>query len=104
MNYKDTLNLPKTEFPMKASLISREPEILARWEDENLYEQIQKARADGPVFVLHDGPPFANGDVHMGTALNKVLKDFIIKSRTMAGFRRPIFPDGIVMGCRSSSR
>jgi isoleucyl-tRNA synthetase len=92
MNYKDTLNLPSTEFPMKASLISREPEILARWENENLYEQIQKARAHDPVFVLHDGPPFANGDVHMGTALNKVLKDFIVKSRAMAGFRAPYIP------------
>jgi isoleucyl-tRNA synthetase len=92
MNYKETLNLPKTEFPMKANLTSREPGILARWENENLYEQIQKARANDPVFVLHDGPPFANGDVHMGTALNKVLKDLIVKSRAMAGFRAPFIP------------
>ena len=66
-NYKDTLNLPKTEFPMKASLTSREPEILQTWEETRLYQQIQKAREGAELFVLHDGPPFANGDVHMGT-------------------------------------
>ncbi|MBV8376440.1 MAG: isoleucine--tRNA ligase [Verrucomicrobia bacterium] len=92
MNYKETLNLPKTEFPMKANLTSREPEILARWDAENIYRQIQEARKDGPLFVLHDGPPFANGDVHMGTALNKILKDLIVKSRAMAGFRAPYIP------------
>ncbi|MFZ4682465.1 MAG: class I tRNA ligase family protein, partial [Terrimicrobiaceae bacterium] len=78
-NYKDTLNLPKTDFPMKAGLTTREPEMLARWEQAGLYQQIQENRKDAPLFVLHDGPPFANGDVHMGTALNKVLKDFIVK-------------------------
>src|SRR6516165_748686 len=77
---------------MKANLTSREPEILARWEKDNLYQQIQEARKDSPLFVLHDGPPFANGDVHMGTALNKILKDFIVKSRTMAGYRSPFIP------------
>ena len=92
MNYKETLNLPKTDFPMKANLTAREPEILARWEKERLYDQIQAARKDFPLFVLHDGPPFANGDVHMGTALNKILKDFIVKSRTMAGYRSPFIP------------
>lgn len=92
MNYKDTLNLPKTEFPMKANLTSREPEILARWERENLYAAIQESRKGAPLFVLHDGPPFANGDVHMGTALNKVLKDFIVKSKTMLGYRAPYVP------------
>jgi isoleucyl-tRNA synthetase len=92
MNYKETLNLPKTEFPMKANLSTREPEILAHWEAEKIYEQIQEARKDAPLFVLHDGPPFANGDVHMGTALNKILKDVIVKSRTMAGFRAPYIP------------
>lgn len=90
--YKDTLNLPKTDFPMKAGLTAREPERLAAWERAGLYEKIQAARAEGPLFVLHDGPPFANGDVHMGTALNKVLKDFIIKSRTMLGCRAPFVP------------
>lgn len=77
---------------MKAGLAQREPEILARWDADGLYEKIQSARADAPAFILHDGPPFANGDVHMGTALNKVLKDFVVKSRTMMGFRAPFIP------------
>ncbi|MFN2477095.1 MAG: isoleucine--tRNA ligase [Chthoniobacterales bacterium] len=91
-NYKETLNLPKTEFPMKASLTAREPEILKSWEETRLYEQIQKAREGAETFVLHDGPPFANGDVHMGTALNKILKDLVVKSKSMAGFRAPYVP------------
>jgi isoleucyl-tRNA synthetase len=91
-NYKDTLNLPKTDFPMKASLTTREPEMLKRWEADRLYHQIQKARDGAELFVLHDGPPFANGDVHMGTALNKILKDLVVKSKTMAGFRAPYLP------------
>jgi isoleucyl-tRNA synthetase len=91
-NYKDTLNLPKTDFPMKASLTTREPEMLKRWNEAGLYAQIQKARAGAELFVLHDGPPFANGDVHMGTALNKILKDLVVKSKTMAGFRAPYVP------------
>jgi isoleucyl-tRNA synthetase len=91
-SYKDTLNLPKTNFPMKAGLTEREPEMLARWEAEGLYGKIQERRKDAPLFVLHDGPPFANGDVHMGTALNKVLKDFIVKSRSMLGYRAPFVP------------
>ncbi len=91
-NYKDTLNLPKTAFPMKADLATREPEMLKIWEETRLYEQIQKARSDSELFVLHDGPPFANGDVHMGTALNKILKDIVVKSKTMAGFRAPFVP------------
>lgn len=92
MNYKDSLLLPKTDFPMKADLIKREPERLAKWEGAGLYWQIQEARKNEPLFVLHDGPPFANGDVHMGTALNKILKDLIVKSRTMAGLRAPFVP------------
>ena len=89
-SYKDTLNLPKTEFPMKAGLTTLEPEIFARWERQKLYERIQEARKEATrTYILHDGPPFANGDVHMGTALNKILKDFIVKSRTMAGYRAP---------------
>jgi len=91
-NYKDTLNLPKTDFPMKANLATREPEMLKKWQEAGLYEQIQKARADAELFVLHDGPPFANGDVHMGTALNKILKDLVVKSKSMAGFRAPYVP------------
>ncbi len=92
MNYKETLNLPKTEFPMKANLSLREPEILARWDREKIYQEIQEIRRNDPPFVLHDGPPFANGDVHMGTALNKILKDLIVKSRAMSGFRAPYIP------------
>jgi isoleucyl-tRNA synthetase len=92
MNYKDTLHLPKTDFPMKADLVSREPERLKIWEEQGLYGQIQERAKDRPLFVLHDGPPFANGDVHMGTALNKVLKDLIVKSKSMAGFRAPFVP------------
>jgi isoleucyl-tRNA synthetase len=91
-NYKETLNLPKTAFPMKADLVKREPERLAKWEAAGLYEHILEARADAPLFVLHDGPPFANGDVHMGTALNKVLKDIIVKSHSMLGRRAPFVP------------
>ena len=90
--YKDTVRLPKTDFPMKAGLAQREPELLAKWEKEGLYAAIQKAREGAPKFILHDGPPFANGDVHMGTALNKVLKDLVVKSKTMAGFQAPFIP------------
>jgi isoleucyl-tRNA synthetase len=91
-NYKETLNLPKTDFPMKANLATREPEMLQKWQEAGLYEQIQASRAAAELFVLHDGPPFANGDVHMGTALNKILKDLVVKSKTMAGFRAPYVP------------
>jgi isoleucyl-tRNA synthetase len=91
-NYKDTLNLPRTEFPMKANLAAREPEMLRAWEETRLYQQIQKSRQGRELFVLHDGPPFANGDVHMGTALNKILKDFVVKSQTMLGKRAPYVP------------
>src|SRR5439155_406479 len=91
-NYKQTLNLPKTDFPMKANLAAREPELLKMWEETRLYEQIQKSRKDRQLFVLHDGPPFANGDVHMGTGLNKILKDLVVKSQTMLGKRAPYVP------------
>src|SRR3954462_2185425 len=91
-NYKDTLNLPRTDFPMKANLAAREPEMLRTWEEKHLYQEIQKSRAGRELFVLHDGPPFANGDVHMGTALNKILKDFVVKSQTMLGKRAPYIP------------
>src|SRR6267378_525770 len=91
-NYKETLNLPRTDFPMKANLAAREPEMLQAWEATRLYGQIQKARQDRELFVLHDGPPFANGDVHMGTALNKILKDMVVKSQTMLGKRAPFVP------------
>jgi len=91
-NYKETLNLPRTDFPMKANLAAREPEMLKMWEQTRLYQQIQKSREDRQLFVLHDGPPFANGDVHMGTALNKILKDLVVKSQTMLGRRAPYVP------------
>src|SRR6266404_31392 len=91
-NYKDTINLPRTDFPMKANLAAREPELLKKWDEARLYQQIQSARKDRELFVLHDGPPFANGDVHMGTALNKILKDFVVKSQTMLGKRAPYVP------------
>ena len=93
-NYKDTLTLPQTTFPMRGDLVENEPKRLARWEAEGLYGKILAHRraADAPEFILHDGPPFANGDVHMGTALNKLLKDLVVKSKTMAGFTAPFIP------------
>ncbi len=92
MDYKNTLNLPRTDFSMKADLVTREPERLAKWRASALYEGIRKQRAGAPKFVLHDGPPFANGDVHIGTALNKTLKDIIIKYKTLRGFDAPYIP------------
>ncbi len=92
MDYKNTLNLPRTDFPMKADLVTREPERLARWQATGLYQKIQAARAGAPKFVLHDGPPFANGDVHIGNALNKILKDIIVKYKTLRGFCAPYVP------------
>jgi isoleucyl-tRNA synthetase len=86
MDYKQTLNLPSTAFPMKANLARREPEQLKQWEDSRLYESIRKASKGREPFVLHDGPPYANGHIHIGTALNKILKDIIVRSRQMAGF------------------
>src|SRR5947209_739651 len=91
-NYKETLNLPRTEFPMKANLPAREPEMLRNWEEAGLYREIQKSREARELFVLHDGPPFANGDVHMGTGLNKILKDLVVKSQTMLRKREPYIP------------
>src|SRR6266513_2039637 len=91
-NYKETLNLPRTDFPMKANLAAREPEMLKMWDETRLYQQIQKSREGRQLFVLHDGPPFANGDVHMGTALNKILKDLVVRSQTMLGRRAPYVP------------
>jgi isoleucyl-tRNA synthetase len=92
MDYKNTLNLPQTGFAMKADLVTREPQRLAQWEAAGLYERIRAARAGREKFVLHDGPPFANGDVHVGTALNKILKDIIIKFRTLEGKDAPYVP------------
>jgi isoleucyl-tRNA synthetase len=85
MDYKDTLNLPKTSFPMKANLPKLEPDMLARWDEMDIYARIREASAKRPLWILHDGPPYANGNIHMGTALNKILKDFVVKSRSMLG-------------------
>jgi isoleucyl-tRNA synthetase len=92
MDYRATLNLPQTNFKMKANLAQKEPEFLRRWEKEGLYRQVQEATADRPSYILHDGPPYANGNIHMGHALNKILKDIILKSKRMAGFHCPYVP------------
>ena len=86
---KSTLNLPKTDFPMKANLPQSEPKRVLGWGRDNLYKKIREARKGAPLFVLHDGPPYANGEVHLGTALNKILKDLVVRSRAMAGFDAP---------------
>ena len=91
-DYKDTLNLPETGFPMRGNLANREPAMLKRWYDEDLYGEIRKAKKGKKSFVLHDGPPYANGDIHIGHALNKILKDIIIKSKTLSGFDAPYIP------------
>ena len=92
MDYKSTLNLPKTDFPMKANLPQREPELLGWWDQVELYARIQAAGKGRPRYLLHDGPPYANGRIHIGHALNKILKDIIVKSKTMAGFHAPYVP------------
>jgi isoleucyl-tRNA synthetase len=92
MDYSTTLNLPKTDFPMRAGLPQKEPVILERWEKMNLFQKIREKRKGAPCFILHDGPPYANGNIHMGTALNKVLKDIINKYKYMRGFDIPYVP------------
>jgi len=91
-DYKATLNLPNTDFAMKANLAQREPDMLKQWQANNLYQQIRAARAGREQFILHDGPPYANGDIHIGHAVNKILKDIIIKSKTLSGFDAPYVP------------
>ncbi len=91
-DYKHTLNLPRTDFPMRGNLARREPEMLRRWQEMNLYRRMRQAAAGRERFVLHDGPPYANGEIHIGHAVNKVLKDIIVKSRAMAGFDAPYLP------------
>ncbi|MXY23524.1 MAG: isoleucine--tRNA ligase [Acidobacteria bacterium] len=91
-DWKDTLNLPKTAFRMKASLPRTEPETIARWDESDLYGKIRERRRGAPRYILHDGPPYANGEIHVGTALNKILKDIVVRSRTMAGFDAPYVP------------
>ena len=92
MDYKDTLNLPKTAFPMKANLPKMEPEWLERWAAMDIYGRIRQASASRPLWILHDGPPYANGHIHMGTALNKILKDLVVKSRSMLGYNAVYVP------------
>jgi isoleucyl-tRNA synthetase len=92
VDLKKTVNLPKTDFPMKANLAQMEPKMLERWEREGLYEKIRGASKGRPMYVLHDGPPYANGEIHLGTAFNKILKDFVVKSKTMSGFDSPYVP------------
>ncbi|HIJ52130.1 MAG TPA: isoleucine--tRNA ligase [Planctomycetes bacterium] len=90
--YRDTLNLPKTSFSMKANLVQREPQLRKEWAKKNIYGRIRKARKGAPLYILHDGPPYANGDIHMGHVINKVLKDFVVKYKTMSGFDAPYLP------------
>ncbi len=90
--YKDTLNLPQTKFPMKANLAQREPDMLAQWEKSGIYKKLRAKAAGRPKFILHDGPPYANGDIHIGHAVNKILKDIIIKSQTLGGYDAPYIP------------
>src|SRR3954468_16928480 len=91
-DYRDTVFLPKTDFPMKAGLAAKEPQILARWEKLGLYERLREQRAGRERFILHDGPPYANGDIHMGHAMNKVLKDIIVRSQSLMGKDAPYVP------------
>ena len=92
-DYKHTLNLPKTDFPMRGNLAQREPEILKRWQEMDIYQQIRDARNNqNQKFILHDGPPYANGDIHIGHAVNKILKDIVVKSRTLSGYDAPFIP------------
>ena len=92
LNLKSTLNLPRTDFPMKANLPQAEPLRLAEWKAQGLYQKVLEARAGRPLFILHDGPPYANGHIHLGTALNKILKDLVVRCRSMAGFEAPYLP------------
>ena len=92
MDYKDTLNLPRTSFPMKGNLPQREPEMLKQWDDARLYAKIEEAGKERPRYILHDGPPYANGHIHIGHALNKILKDIVLKSKRMNGFDAPYVP------------
>src|ERR1700674_194175 len=92
IDLKKTVHLPRTDFPMKANLSQLEPKLLARWEETRLYDRIRSARTGQPTYILHDGPPYANGAIHLGTAFNKVVKDFIVKAKTMQGYDSPYVP------------
>jgi len=101
-DYNKTLNLPKTDFPMRAGLPKSEPLILKRWQDNNAYDKLMELNEGKPLYVLHDGPPYANGDIHMGHALNKTLKDIIVRYKNMTGFKSPMFPAGTPTDFRQS--
>ena len=90
--FKDTLNLPRTGFPMRANLHQNEPQTLKRWQSEGMYEKVTSARSDAPLYRFHDGPPYANGSIHLGHLMNKVLKDMVVRSRVMDGFACPYIP------------
>ena len=102
--YRDTLNLPKTSFDMKANLVQREPQMRKAWEKDDIYNKIRQARKDSPLYTLHDGPPYANGDIHMGHVINKVLKDFVLKYKTRPVLILLMCPAGIVTACLSKSK
>ncbi len=91
-DYSKTLNLPKTDFSMRAGLPQKEPGMVEKWEEEKLYQRLLEKNQDKPLYVFHDGPPYANGDIHLGTALNKVLKDIIIRYKNLNGFKAPYIP------------
>ena len=92
MDYKETLHMPKTDFEMRGNLPNKEPDILKKWQDDDYYHKILNKNEGKPSFVLHDGPPYANGNLHAGTAMNRIIKDIIVRSKGMAGFYSPFFP------------
>lgn len=101
-DYNSTINLPKTLFDMRAGLPKKEPEMLKEWNADHLYEELMKHNEGKPRYVLHDGPPYANGNIHMGTALNKIIKDIIVRYKNMTGFQAPMCPATTPMACPSS--
>ena len=103
-DYGKTLNLPQTDFPMRANLPQREPETLKKWQDEDMYEKLMESNEGKPLFILHDGPPYANGDMHMGHALNKTLKDVITRFKNMDGYKAPSFTAGTPTACPLNGR
>src|SRR5471030_1185820 len=103
-DYSETLFLPQTDFPMRAGLPQKEPEILARWEKTGLYKQLRDAAKGREKFILHDGPPYANGNIHIGHALNKILKDVVTRSQQMLGYDSNYVPGWTATACRSNGR
>lgn len=103
-DYRDTVFLPRTDFPMKAGLPQKEPLILAKWTESNIEGQIRESRKGREQFILHDGPPYANGDMHIGHALNHILKDMVVRTQTLRGKDAPYVPGWDCHGCRSSGR